>query len=365
MMIFYAFVALFITYYLINYLYSRYWDYKLSAEVILPKEQVFEGSKTSITQVVTNNKFLPLPTLETRFVLDKGLQYIGDTKNTAITDKLYRRDVFSLGIKQKVSRTFDIICTKRGYYTLSSVDLIAYDVFLNNKIIAKNTFHKYFYVFPRRVESSKIALPFRQIQGDLAVRKLLIDDPFCFAGIRDYTPTDTLNSINWKASAKSGDLVVNTYDSTSKQKVLVFLDTYDNDTTKKEWLNEEAIRVASSLIERLLHIDCDVTFVSNAIDVVTNKNIELYNLNGLLTNTVRQHLSRITLGAEKPLDDYLDMQLDSTYTVIISKNLDVKEKIESNFENFYWILPYSDFIRPLSMPKDKLCLWNADHKDVE
>ena len=49
--------------------------------------------------------------------------------------------------------------------------------------------------------------------GSITSRQFLYEDPFEFRGIRDYTITDPMNKINWKASARSGNLMVNLHDS--------------------------------------------------------------------------------------------------------------------------------------------------------
>lgn len=357
MIIFFSFLSVFIIYKIIRKLYDKYWQYKLDVEVFLPEEQLYEGDKAKILQVIVNDKFLPLPTLETRFHLDRGLRYIGDTKNSALSDFMYRRDAFTVGIKQKISRSFDVVCTKRGYYTLDTLDLISSDLFLSKKFLASIHFFKYFYVFPRKVQSSKISIPYRQISGELSVKKMLYEDPFAFAGIRDYTPNDTLNSINWKASAKSQDLVVNTYDSSIKQKVFVLLDTYNNENSDFENLNEESIRIACALIERLLLQGSEVTIMSNGVDILTQKTLLLNDLNGVPINVLKQHLSRIKLGLELPIDDFILNIPKQSFAIVISKNLNIEQKLGSHLDSFFWIAPYKDERPSLSLSRDKYYLW--------
>ncbi|MFI3226943.1 MAG: DUF58 domain-containing protein [Clostridia bacterium] len=360
MIVFFAFLAVLVIYFAICKLYDKYWEHNLSVEIFLPDDELYEGEKSSVVEVIVNDKFLPLPTLETRFYLDRRLRYIGDTKNSALSDMMYRRDAFTVGIKQKISRSFDIICTKRGYYTLDTLDLISSDLFLNKKFIGKRNFFKYFYVFPRKVESSKIAIPYRQICGELTVKKLLYEDPFSFAGIRDYTPTDTLNSINWKASAKSQNLVVNTYESSIKQKVFVLLDTFNNENMDYENLNEESIRISCAMMERLLMQGSEVTIVSNSVDALSQKTLLLQDLNGIPINVLKQHLSRIKLGLETPLDTYISQIPHDSFVIVISKNTNLEQKLSAHFSSFYWIVPYKDEIPKFSLSRDKFYLWRLE-----
>lgn len=360
MIVFYLFLAIIIAYYIIKVLYKKFWDYRLFVDVFLPDEILHEGDTTSILEVIINDKFLPLTTLETRFVLDRGLGYIGNTQNSSLSDKLYRRDAFLLGIKQKISRTFEIVCLKRGYYTLEKLDLISSDIFLQEKFLGSRTIFQDFYVFPKKVQSSKIAFPFRQINGDLAVKKMLYEDPFSFAGVRDYTPTDTLNSINWKASAKTQDLVVNTYESSTKQNVYIILDTFDNENLAKEGLNEESIRICSAIIERLIHQGIEVVLLTNSVDMSTEKKLDIRELNGIPINVIKQNLARISLGDEQAIDGLLEQVPKDNYAVVISKNYDLEQEISSKLDAFYWIIPYSDEIPTISLTQDKFHLWKAE-----
>ena len=55
--------------------------------------------------------------------------------------------------------------------------------------------------------------------GEQESRRKYLEDPFAFASIRDYTMQDPMKNINWKASAKTGDLMVNTFTSMKNEKI--------------------------------------------------------------------------------------------------------------------------------------------------
>ena len=77
----------------------------------------------------------------------------------------------------------------------------------------------------------------------------MLEDPFAFAAIRDYTPDDPMKTINWKASARTGSLMVNTFTSTVSSGVRVFLDVrMDPEQAYGEDLREDAVALAASLI---------------------------------------------------------------------------------------------------------------------
>ena len=91
---------------------------------------VYEGQTTEITEEIVNDKGFPLPALEIRFALDRNLSYLQESaENASLSDKNYRRDVFSLFSRQKKIRTFALSCEKRGYYRIDEAELVGYDYF--------------------------------------------------------------------------------------------------------------------------------------------------------------------------------------------------------------------------------------------
>ncbi|MDE5697158.1 MAG: DUF58 domain-containing protein, partial [Lachnospiraceae bacterium] len=99
--------------------------------------------------------------------------------------------------------------------------------------------------------------------GTLQCAKRLYEDPFAFRTIRNYTTDDPMKTINWKASAKTGALMVNTFDSVQSQKAMIFLDVEDTGILKYEDLVEESIALAATMMRRLLRQNIEVGFVFN------------------------------------------------------------------------------------------------------
>lgn len=60
---------------------------------------------------------------------------------------------------------------------------------------------------PGDVSIDRLKLPMHRLGGLLEGRRGMVEDPFAFAGMREYDGTDPMNRINWKASARSGNLI--------------------------------------------------------------------------------------------------------------------------------------------------------------
>jgi uncharacterized protein (DUF58 family) len=120
--------------------------------------------------------------------------------------------------------------------------------------------------------------------GTLQCAKRLYEDPFSFRTIRNYTTDDPMKTVNWKASAKTGSLMVNTFDSVQSQRAMIFLDIEDGGILKYEDLVEESISIAATIIRKLSRQSTEVGFIYNGdkdiknLLLPTNKKGELANV---------------------------------------------------------------------------------------
>ena len=108
-------------------IYRKFWNRGLSAEVRFTKEQIDEGQSVILQEKIENRKILPLPTLTVKFQMDRGISYV-NTENTSRTDKQYRNDCISVMPYQRVIRSLEIVGTKRGFYSVDEINLVAMDI---------------------------------------------------------------------------------------------------------------------------------------------------------------------------------------------------------------------------------------------
>ncbi len=356
MIILASFGVIAVLYFITQWVYRRYWDKNLTVDASLPAQDVYEGDVATITETIINDKFLPLPVLETFFSLERGLRYKSG-ENAVVTDKQYRRDVFAVGMKRKIRRTFDVTCEKRGYYTLETIEMMSSDLFLRQKFLGKRDVYSSFHVYPRKVRSDEIKLPYQSIMGELLVRKKMYSDPFSFGGMRDYVNTDPMNSINWKASAKAQNLVVNVYDSSNDQKVLLLLDTAQGEMGHGELLKEESICIVAALAERLLLQGVAVTILGNGCDICTKEQVSLISLKGQGVLLMKEHLARLHLGNEVPIATRFGEIPSDVFVVLVSKNQELQHSIQTQLEDFLWIVPYKEHRPSLNLPAGRYLPW--------
>lgn len=353
----------------IRKIYDKYWMYKLAATVNFCDNVAYEGDKTELIEVIVNDKPLPIPTLEIDFNLSRNLRF-ANSANSMVSDKLYRRDVFSLGGKKKITRRLELSCIKRGYFNLQNVGLMANNLFLTRKYHTSFQQSDEFYVYPRRVDSQKIAIPFNKIMGDVVSRNKMFDDPFQFGGIRDYSISDPMKYINWKASAKSGDLVVNLHESSLSQKVTIILDTYDSVSPIDDELNEEAIRIASALSERIIAGGVSLSILGNGFDMLSGEGLFIADIKGLDSVLIKKTLSRLIWDDRKSIDEVMNSMkiTENTLYVLISKNITegITRALErlSEKNSGLWILPYKNDKPCVQSRSFKVNYWQDDRSKI-
>ena len=246
--------------------YFRYWWSKeIAVRLWFETDAVYAGQETKLYEVIENTKAMPVPVLEVGFHMRKELVFV-DVDNTNVSDFCYKRDVFSVLGRQKITRMLPVRCTKRGKYVVSEADLMTHTLLYRKRYSKGTATEAVLYVYPKMTDVSEIMTVCESLLGTLECAKRLYEDPFAFRSIRDYTMEDPMRSINWKASARTGSLMVNTFDSVRSQKAMIFLDVEDRGILRYEDLVEESIALAATLMRRLLRQGTDVGFVYNGND---------------------------------------------------------------------------------------------------
>ncbi len=247
-------------------LYGRFWSRGLTIRAQFADAYVYEGETSSLKEEVINDKILPLPALEVWLQVSRNLRFSdADRQNASVSDKAYRRDVFAVLSRERIVRTLSFGCPKRGFYQIDRLEAQGKDILYSLEYRTEFPQKTQLYVYPARVDARRIELVCSALSGMMPLHRRLFPDPFEFAGIREYRTSDPMRSVNWKASAKSGTLMVNQFDSSTDLKVTVILDVEDSHILRQESLIEESIRIAASLAARLAGQNLTMSLRSNAV----------------------------------------------------------------------------------------------------
>ena len=291
-------------------LYKKLWDKGLDIRIRFLTHAAHEGGSGVLEERLENRNFLPLPFLHAKFESGSGLNF-HETENISTSDMNYKNDIFSVLFYQRVTRRLDFEAAKRGYYRISSADLVAEDLFYSVHMVRSFPQETEFYVYPKLVDTSVFDQPLRKLIGEMAVHSFLMPDPFEFRGIREYTISDPMNTINWKASARTGTMMVNQYNSTTTRRIVIFLNLEDETVIHHGPLHEESMRIAASLADRLLAEGYPVTIITNGRDVETQEALGRIEAQGRTqAEEIFRLLSRISF--KKQPADFSSLVLEET-----------------------------------------------------
>lgn len=341
-----------ISYILIETVYRKCWLKGLSAEIRFSDEYATPGDIVNLIEVVTNAKWIPLHFINVKFQLNKYLEFDNIDANSIVSDRSYKNDVFSLLFFQKITRTIPLVCKKRGYYTIDNIELISMGLFMNEILSYTIPISSELVVYPAFVNTEWIEVPFRKIMGAIITNKYTYEDPFEFKGIRDYQDYDSMDKINWKATAKTSEMKVNLYDYTASQEVCILLNLENQGMIRYDAILEESINIASSLLQMLIESGVSTSIISNGKDVITNDTIMFSSGSGL------DHISSINLGLarldlDKPMDDFAELMnanlskiSNNTLYILISssKNSRIQKQFNemcADSKGSIWIVPYN------------------------
>lgn len=249
--------------------YKRLWFKKLTVTVSFSKNRIFQGEQGELQEIVENKKHLPLAMLKVKFRASRNLAFDSE-KGSRTTDQFYRNDVFRIGGGERVIRTLKFEGAKRGYYTIESADMVAADLLLTTSFIRSTPVWTELYVYPRPYDSEELRRSLIRLSGEVLTKSHLLEDPFEYRGIREYLPFDSMRTINWKATAKTGDLKVNRKNFTSPKHVRIFFSIQDDDVRLKDERVEAALSIVTGLCSGFLSQGLQVSCCGNGRDIKTN-----------------------------------------------------------------------------------------------
>lgn len=277
--------------------YKRHWKNGLTVDISYNRSTAHIGDTIKLTEQISNRKRLPLPVLYVKFKTSRSFQFETE-ENAAVSDYYYRNDVFSILGNQQVTRTLSFRTSMRGYFTIDSVNLVANDLFMRKSYAYIQDNHAGLYVYPRLLRNRRDIALANSILGDILTQNLY-EDPLSFRGIRDYTSSDSLRFINWKATAKKQQLMVNTYFDTRNTDIVLLVNLDTHTMQRMDTRKEYTISVAATLINHMITQGFSLRLAVNAPDIITGEPvITVSGAGNEHLHVLFQNLARIDLSKE-------------------------------------------------------------------
>ena len=338
-------------------IYQKVWHKSLRVRLSFQEEGIWEGQESTLSEIIENQKKLPLTMLKVKFQTDRHLLF-ADTKGSRTTDKFYRNDIFQIGALEKVTRVLRFTAGRRGYYTIAEADLVASDLFLTAQYTATADIgHSSLYVYPKPFSHPEFRQSLKQLSGQVLTKRHLQEDPFEYRGIREYQPQDDLKSINWKATARTGEFKVNQKNYTAEKSVRIFINLEDTGILKKEDCVEASLQIATALLLLFLEQGMQVAVYCNGVDVLHNEPCILEAGGGIRQREAVLRAFAL-IDTSKPVRSFSELfssrlseSSGALMTCIVSPNAydDFASLIlqyHTRHPDMKWFLPYSGTVPP-------------------
>lgn len=234
---------------------ARYWSRHLFDRVTLritaSERRAFIGEPVGIAVELENRKPLPLPWYQWRVALAEALP-AQDESVAAIASPGLKWLVRSgsLGWYQKHDWSFTVRPSERGFHQYGPSRLRSADLLGAFPRLLEGDDVQHLVVFPQVFPVEELGLPPDRPFGERKGGDRLFEDPLRFAGLRDYRPGDPLRRIDWKATARHGELQSRVYEPSATQQLYVLVNI---DTMSHAWEGylrddlERTVSVAASL----------------------------------------------------------------------------------------------------------------------
>lgn len=223
-------------------------------------EHIFVGEEIGVRIEIANRSWWPVP----------WVRYEETPPLPLSSGEMIRR-AMTLGPKERTNFTYTLVGRQRGYYSIGPGILRTGDLFGFADAEGILDVPAHLVVYPRVIPLAHVELTSRSPHGTVFSRQQIFADPTRIIGLRPYRAGDPWRSIDWKSSARVGDLQVKKYEPAISLTSVIFVDL-DTAAYTRAWriaASEWAIVVAASLANYLVGERQAVGVASNGLDVPT------------------------------------------------------------------------------------------------
>lgn len=230
---------------LLIFIYDRWGLDRIAYSRTFSKQRIFESESLDMVEVISNAKLLPLPWLRLESSMPAALRF-GEQDNLGVSEgKIYQNHVslFHLRPYRQITRRHRLTCVKRGRYSLETATMTGGDPLGLSSRARQFSLNLKLLVYPQILAIPELPLPNHSWLGNLAVRRWIVEDPFLIQGTRAYRSGDTLRSVNWKATARTGSLQVHQRGYTADHRLMICLNVESAESMWRNILEPERIEL--------------------------------------------------------------------------------------------------------------------------
>ncbi len=258
--VFYLFLGI----YIISLVWTRQSAKNLTCERKFEK-RAFWGEEIPVKLQIRNRGWLPIPWLN-----------IYESLPFELSGGNFVKRLISLGPHSTLQIDYKLSCYKRGFYEVGPFTTKYGDTLGLAEVQELEKKADTIIVYPHIVPLAHVGLPPRSPIGTLRHHQPIFEDPSRMRGKRDYTASDSLRRVDWKASAAVGRLQVKQFEPSISLQTAIFLNlNYREYPRHYIDATELSIVVASSLANGVVEQRQSIGLVTNGVDPhVENRKIK-------------------------------------------------------------------------------------------
>jgi uncharacterized protein (DUF58 family) len=242
------FGALGLTASLVLYLWERTCLVRLAYTRRLSQHRAEYGERVILESELVNDKLVPLPWVRVTDVVPEHLAFPGLSVHPREEGGRSLLQAFSLLPFQRSLRRIEVVCDRRGRHLFGGSEVRSGDPLGLRHRVEHLERAEELVVYPKIFAVPPLDLAARTPIGERRARSLLLADPSRIAGMRQYRPGDPLRHVDWRATARSGELLVRDFEATTNPRVAVFFDLDRRDDEVGEEAREHALSLAASFV---------------------------------------------------------------------------------------------------------------------
>ncbi len=217
------------------------------------KQRLYAGDRVTMKVELMNHKVLPLPWLRICATypdfLDIKNQKLQKAKGYSKYNHIAITSLFSF---QKLTKTYEVSCTKRGHFTFCDVEMKAGDWFGIENAVQMFYIPNELIVYPKVNTLESLGFEPNKPDGSVSVDRWIMADPIEKIGLREYSYSEPFHAIDWKATARTGQMMVANFDHKADPALMILLNTAH---FKADWkfkcpaCFEDLLNLTASMVE--------------------------------------------------------------------------------------------------------------------
>jgi uncharacterized protein (DUF58 family) len=232
------------------YLWARFnvRGLEVTVERLVDRAQVGQRAEERIT--VRNPSWFPRIWLE----VDDPSELPGATPRRVIT----------LGARKRMSWKTETLLTRRGVYRVGPVRITSSDPFGIFKVSKAYGGRGSIIVYPPFLDLPNFTVPPASLPGEGRFRKRTPYVTPNASGVREYVTGDSFNRIHWGSTARTGRLMVKTFELDPASDIWVVLDLYGRAQAGSgdESTEEYGVKLAASVARHFLNANRNVGYMA-------------------------------------------------------------------------------------------------------